>query len=306
MLYLWRKCEKFHESKKSVMVRAYSVNCLPFLLSGYLTTSVIEWYSVSRFSYVYQAPKVLEGENKKNVMLKKLFMYAMIAFAGIALMSCDKDKNNANDPKTDNPYPYLRVDDLMPLEMIPISQAEEKLAQMGFKGGWKQEGNEEFYLYVSDSKKDSIFLYVDTEGLVGKGVVTTVSYQASKGVIPSDAKEWLAHIPETVALPERISQLTKANELPFFYAVNALPSLEEEDVYYTYQEYITGLQNLSSGMQILAMWGSGGVPNNYPTGYYGGVEMVYNYMNGRDMAILMLYGFYHEQDDNEPIMPEDE
>ena len=59
-------------------------------------------------------------------------------------------------------------------------------------------------------------------------------------------------------------------------------------------------------MQILAMWGSGPVPNNYPTGYYGGIEMVYNYMNGSDMAILKLYGFYHKQNDNEPIMPDAE
>ena len=233
--------------------------------------------------------------------MKKIFMYAIIAFVGIALMSCDKDKNNADDPKTDKPYPYLRVDDLMPLEMVSISQAEEQLSKMGFLGGWQETGE---YLYVSKSKKDSIFLYVDTEGLVGKGLVTTISYHASKGVIPSDAKGWLAHIPEKVALPERISQLTKANELPFFYASTAIPSYEDENAYYTYSEYIAGLQNLSSGMQISAAWGSGPVPNNYPTGYYGGIEMVYNYMNGRDMAILMLYGFYHKQNDNEPIMPD--
>ena len=233
--------------------------------------------------------------------MKKIFMYAMIAFVGIALMSCDKDKNNADDPKTDTPYPYLRVDDLMPLEMVSISQAEEQLSKMGFLGGWQETGE---YLYVSKSKKDSIFLYVDTEGLVGKGLVTTISYHASKGVIPSDAKGWLAHIPEKVVLPERISQLTKANELPFFNAVTAIPPYEDENAYYTYSEYIAGLQNLSSGMQILALWGSGGVPNYYPTGYYGGIEMVYNYMNGRDMAILMLYGFYHKQNDNEPIMPD--
>lgn len=237
--------------------------------------------------------------------MRKIFLYATIAVVGIALMSCGNDKNNAEDPQTDNPYPYLCVDDLMPLEMVPISQAEKTLSQMGFKGGWQKKGNEEFYLYVSDSKKDSIFLYVDTEGLVGKGLVTTISYQASKGVIPSDAKGWLSHIPEKVALPERISQLTKANELPFFYAVKAIPSYKDEDAYYTYGEYIAGLQNISSGEQVLAMWGSGPVLNSAPTGYYGGIEMWYNYMNGKDMANLRLYGFYHEKDDNEPIMPPD-
>lgn len=235
--------------------------------------------------------------------MKKIFMYAIIAFVGIALMSCDKDKNNADDPKTDNPDPYLRVDDLMPLEMVSISQAEEQLSKMGFAAEASAIGE---YLYVSKSKKDSIFLYVDTEGLVGKGLVTTISYQASKGVIPSDAKGWLAHIPEKVTLPERISQLTKANELPFSNAVTAIPPYEDENAYYTYSEYIAGLQNLSSGMQILAMWGSCGVSIDYPTGYYGGIEMVYNYMNGSDMAILKLYCFYHKQNDNEPIMPDAE
>ena len=247
-------------------------------------------------------PEGVRGELNQNISMRKIFLYAMIAFIGIALMSCDKDKNNAEDPTTDNPYPYLRVDDLMPLHSLPIAQAETAINKMGYKGGWQQKGNETFYLYVSDSKNDSIFLEVDSEG-----IVNTVSYQASKGIIPSDAKGWLSHIPEKVALPEKISKLTQINELPFFVA--GLETPNDGKAYYTYQEYIKGLQNLSSGMEIIAQWGSGPVPNEYPSGYYGGITMLYSYRNGKDQAILMLYSFYHEQKEDkpiDPIMPGDE
>ena len=46
--------------------------------------------------------------------MKNFFIYAMIAFVGMALMSCDKDKNNANDPQT-NSEDYLQLSDLTPL-----------------------------------------------------------------------------------------------------------------------------------------------------------------------------------------------
>lgn len=244
--------------------------------------------------------------------MKKYFIYAVMALASLSFVACNKDKNDAETPETsetNNPYPYLRVDDLMPLYMLPIGQAEEMINQIGYKGGWQQKGNEAYYLYVSKSKKDSIILYVDLEGrYMGKGLVYTISYQASKGVTPSNAKGWLAHNPENIKLPARVSKLTGKQELPFLYALTNYPPLEEkegDEIYSTYTEYKTGIKNLSSGMQTIAIWGSAGVPNNAPTGYYGGIQMLYDYINGKDRAILMLYGFYHEYNDNEPI-PADE
>lgn len=238
--------------------------------------------------------------------MKKIFMYAMIAFVGIALMSCDKDKNNADDPKTDNPYPYLRVDDLMPLEMVSISQAEEILAQMGFKGGWRtytiyidgKSYQQEDYLYFSKDKQDSILLFPNSKGLIQE-----VSYNASRGVIPSDAKAWLTHIPEKVSIPERIAKIVDREDISFL----LMREWEKDEIFcQTYSEYLEAIKNLSSGMFIDAWWGSGPVPNYYPTGYYGGIYMRYRYVNNTDWANLYVGFEYHEQNDNEPIMPDAE
>ena len=59
-------------------------------------------------------------------------------------------------------------------------------------------------------------------------------------------------------------------------------------------------------MFIDAWWGSGPVPNYYPTGYYGGIYMRYRYVNNTDWANLYVGFEYHEQNDNEPIMPDAE
>ena len=108
-------------------------------------------------------------------------MYAMIAFVGIALMSCDKDKNNADDPQA-NSKEYLQLNDLTPLHLIPLSQAEAKLKEMGFTD------EEEKYVYTSVDKKERIF-----GGLNSDRLVEGVTYIASKGIVPSDAKKWLSH-----------------------------------------------------------------------------------------------------------------
>ena len=75
----------------------------------------------------------------------------LLCAASMLLVACNdkKDEPNASGTQTttlDNPYPYLRVNDLMPLELIPLAQAEEKLATLGFKGGWNSK--EKKYIYV--------------------------------------------------------------------------------------------------------------------------------------------------------------
>lgn len=236
--------------------------------------------------------------------MKKIFMYAMIAFAGIALMSCDKDKNNAKDPTTDNPYPYLRVDDLLPLQMISVSQAEEKLAKMGYKGGWQtytiyEDGKsyqQQDYLYFTEDKKDSIFLFPNPEGLIEE-----IAYNASKGIIPTDAKTWLTHIPEKVTIPERIAQIVGRNEIAFFLMCERE---KEEIVCKTYSEYLEAIKNLTSGMFIDAWWGSSPmVATSDPSGYYEVIYMRYRYINNTDWANLSIEFKYHEQKEDKPLDP---
>ncbi len=213
--------------------------------------------------------------------MKKLFTYAIIAFAGIALMSCNK-QNNPDDPTSDNPYPYLRVDDLMPLEMISISEAETKLVKMGFNGGWQTYmmygGQDQGYLYTSADKKDTILLRPNSEGLI-----KAVTYIGSKGVIPSEAKSWLTHIPEKIKLSESLSEIMGVTEYTFAYANHA----DGQETYKTYSEYIGMLNNISSGMFIAAVWGT--IP--YAPG---GVAMYYDYRNNIDQATLCL-GFDMEK-----------
>lgn len=236
--------------------------------------------------------------------MKKIFLYAMITVSGIALMSCDKDKNNADDPTSDNPYPYLRVDDLMPLQMISISQAEEQLAKMGYKGGWQmyttyEDGKsyqQQDYLYFSRDKKDTILLFPNSEGQIEE-----ISYNASRGVIPSEAKAWLTHIPEEVTIPERIAQIVGKNKIAFL----LMREWEKDEIFcQTYSEYLAAIKNLASGMFIDAWWGSGPVPNSAPSGYYGGIYMRYRYVNNTDWANLYIGFEYHEQQpDVEPQDP---
>ena len=246
------------------------------------------------------------GELNLNVIMKKIFMYAMIAFVGIALMSCDKDKNNADEPKTDNPYPYLRVDDLMPLELLSLSQAEAKLANMGFNGGLQKYKIEDGkysdeYLYTSSDKRDTVFLGHDTQ----YGVVT-VLYKASKGVVPSSAIGWLSHFPENITIPQKAIEISGQNNLPFSSAWTR--NLRDGEIIAnanTYSKYINLISDLTTGIEIGALWGTLGVTNSWPSGYYGGVIVYYNYVDNKDFAAIDIAFFYHEHKDLEPIMPPD-
>lgn len=230
-------------------------------------------------------------------------MYAMIVFVGIALVSCDKEKNNAEDPTSNNPYPYLRVDDLIPLQMISVSQAEEKLAKMGYKGGWQtymiyEDGKsyqQQDYLYFSKDKRDSIFLFPNSEGIIEE-----ISYNACKGIIPTDAKAWLTHIPEKVEIPEKVAQIVGKNEIAFL----LMREWEKDEIFcQTYSEFLESIKNLASGMFIDAWWGSGPVPNSAPSGYYGGIYMRYRYVNNIDWANLYIGFEYHEQKEDKPLNP---
>jgi hypothetical protein len=218
---------------------------------------------------------------KQKVFMKKLFTYAIIAFAGIALMSCNK-QNNPDDPTSDNPYPYLRVSDLMPLEMISISEAETKLVKMGFNGGWQtyeMYGDQnQGYLYTSADKKDTIILNPNSERLIKE-----IYYIGSKGTIPSEAKSWLAHVPEKIKLSASLSEIMGVTEYTF---VVGGDGSNGQEICETYSEYIGMLNNISSGMFINATWGT------YPHAP-GGVVITYEYRNNIDRATLVL-GYYFE------------
>ena len=252
--------------------------------------------------------------------MKKYFIFILLLVAGVALVSCDKgkDQNNAEnsqenaqttpqDSTETNPYTYLRVEDLKQLQLISIADAEAILTKMGYKGGWQTykdpDGHEkEDYLYTSVDNRDTIFLFTDpTFG------VYFVHYKASKGVVPSEAKAWLTHIPENYPLQEKAKQISGLSDIPFSAAHLMGPT---EDVHIqcsTYDEYLKNLNNLSSGMVVDVRWGSYLVPSDWPTGYYGGVSMDYTYKNNRDAAELVIGFRYHEHvDESGPVMPGDE
>ena len=225
--------------------------------------------------------------------MKKVFLLLLCA-ATMLLVACNDKKDEPNSSgtqttTTDNPYPYMRVSDLMPLELIPLAQAEEKLAVLGFKGGWNS--NEKKYIYVSSDKNETIELKQSAE--LG---VTEVFYRASKGIIPSDAKGWLAHIPQNVEIPIKATQLTGINEITFTNAGIRTP----ESVASTYAEYIEMLKTLASGMDLMAMWGVplGPSPAMGPSGYYGGIIMTYLYENNADEATLTIN--FRDHDENQP------
>ncbi len=127
-----------------------------------------------------------------------------------------------------------------------------------------------------------------------------VHYKASKGVAPSEAKTWLTHIPENYKLQEKAKQISGLSEIPFT-AANFLGPQEGVRINCsTYPEYLEKLNNLSSGVQVDVRWGSYLVPNDWPTGYYGGISMDYMYKNNRD-AVELVIGFrYHEHKDSLP------
>ena len=257
--------------------------------------------------------------------MKKYFLLILLLVAGLALVSCDKSKDQNNpadpqgsaqtDPQTNpqdslnpSPFVYLSYAELEPLLMISLSKAEENLAKMGYKGGFQsytyyedgKEYKEDRYLYTSEDKRDSVILFPNSEGMIEE-----ISYNASKGVIPSEAKGWLTHIPEKIPVPQRISEVISYTEVPFLLMREWV---KDEIFCQTYSDYLDVINNqLASGMFIDAWWGSGPVPTTAPSGYYGGVYMRYKYINNEDWANLYIGFYYHEKEDYpEPIMPGDE
>ncbi len=158
----------------------------------------------------------------------------MIAFMGIVLASCE---NGTSQGK--NPYPYLRLSDIAPLHLIPLSKAEAKFAEMGFKDGEVQQ--EKYYMYYTKDRVECIICIIDADGLI-----TGIVYDSKKDVIPTDAKEWLAHIPEKVNLP------TYSKSIPFYHG-HCIVGYSSKDVA-SYDDYLTNTKELTIGMYIDGEW----------------------------------------------------
>ena len=248
--------------------------------------------------------------------MKKYFIFIILLVAGVAFVACDKGKDqnnpdnsqentqtNPQDSTEKNPYPYMRYADLEPLLMISLSKAEEHLAKMGYKGGFQsytyyedgKQYKEDRYLYTPEDKMDSIMLFPNSDGIIEE-----ISYNACKGVIPSEAKAWLTHIPENVTIPERIAKIVGENEMAFM----LMREWEKDEIKCsTYSEYVDAINNkLSSGMFIDAWWGKMVNPSAL-SGYYGGfMAMRYKYINNVDWANLGISYKYHTQREPEPVV----
>ena len=233
--------------------------------------------------------------------MKKYFIVILLLFIGMVLVSCDKgkDQNNAEDPQENaqtnpqdttgsNPYSYLRLEDLSSLHLISLSQAEAKLKDMGFTD------EDEKYVYTSSDKKERI-----VGGLNSEGLVDGLSYIASKGVVPNDAQKWLSHISEKVTLPKYIRSIPFAGA-NFYDSVEEDPKMEEEPKYVakTYQQYISLLENLVSGMRVEVFWEEDNIPEEESVGY--SVAMIYRYGDSIDQAILSIASLHRV----EPVEPE--
>ena len=210
----------------------------------------------------------------------------------MSLISCNKTQNEPDntgeEPTTENPYPYLRLSDLTPLHMISLAKAEEKLAKMGFNGGKQTSGEYEGkYVYISKDKNEKIHLSPNSEG-----IIESMYYTASKGVIPSNAKGWLAHLSESVTIP------TWKDPLPFYIGVvGGIGVLE------SYTTYVKALDNLASGMSVRAIWGHDFLDSSKPTGDYCGIDIQYSYENNIDFAMLLFGIEHHTYQDNKPQDP---
>lgn len=203
--------------------------------------------------------------------MKKILFYAMISFVSIAFMSCD----NAENPQP-NSNSYLRIGDLTSLHLISLSQAETKLADMGFKGGLMSGEDDEVYHYTSLDQKESFYFTLNTDGFI-----ETISYAASKGIEPKDAIKWLSHIPEKVSLP--LWNYT----IPFVGASFETKTSTEKTCG-TYKEYTEYLNNLTSNVWVTAVWeiDEETLSQDEKVGY--GVAIQYSYENNIDQAYLSI------------------
>ena len=242
-------------------------------------------------TFCMPSPEGVRGEFNQNVIMKKIFMYAMIAFVGVALMSCSKGKNNADDLQTKTKG-YLQLSDLTPLHLIPLSQAEANLKEMGYSGGYSNK--EDGYIYYSADKKETIVF-----GLNSEEQTEDVIYMASKGIAPEDAKDWLSHMSEKVTLPKYKRFIPFAGAY-YYNSVEEDPKMEDDPIHVakTYQQYISLLENLASGMRVEVFWEEDDIPENESVGY--SVAIIYRYGNNIDQATLSIASLHRV----EPNLPE--
>ncbi len=201
--------------------------------------------------------------------MKNILFYAMVLFVNVAFMSCNKDKNNVENPQFYS-NSYLQLSDLSPLYLVPVSKAEAKLAAMGFTGGRQVDEDGVSYIYTAYDKQDTIVFELNSESLI-----ETISYISRKEISPYKVKKWLTHIPEKVSLPKW--ELV----VPFSKASSGCDSFEKPKMTYTaYDEYISYLDNFAYqiwGMWIRANWEvqEEDYPKDAKVGYRVGIQYAY-------------------------------
>ena len=211
---------------------------------------------------------------------------AVALFTCCCFMSCNQ--NNPEESK--NPYPYLRLSDLAALHRVPLKNAEAKLAEMSYTGGWQKyydvrnQAYEEAYLYTSKEKQDTIILVPSTNG-----EIKMVNYIATKGILPADAKSWLTHIPEKASMQNWKDILDFMGGSVYNYAT-------KQEAGGNYSEYCKAVENITSGTMAQATWHS-----ESSTGYCY-INLMYEYSNNTDFAMLVI----SSEVNDEPIDPDPE
>ncbi|MBR6493020.1 MAG: hypothetical protein IKT13_03695, partial [Paludibacteraceae bacterium] len=195
----------------------------------------------------------------------------------------DHDENQPNPGDPNQPTPnepelvrYLNLSDITQLHLLSQSQAVEILAEMGFYGTKQYDNGEEYILYSTADKKESIVWALNEDGLV-----EAISYRASKGISLSEVKRWLAHIGETTYLQ------SWGEYLPFGGAWYGPYGDEMNQTKVdSYSDYLGVLDQLSEGTQVEAIWEipEDLLPENAKVAYSVGIQ--YSYVNNIDQAVI--------------------
>ena len=226
----------------------------------------------------------------QNIM-KNYFLFAIMVSL-FAFSGCNQ--NTPTNPSGDNDggnggsgdissYPYLTLGDITPLQLLSLSDAETKLTQMGFAGGYTGSANL-YEKYTYSKGQDSIFLLLDSTNTVNE-----VVYLASKGIEPDSAKGWLKHIPDTIKVPANIVQLTGDSEVPFYIASSMRKSAQN------YANFLTMVDNLEPEGDVFAEWYLQ-KPDTFK-GYHYSAGISYKYTKNKDRAYLAVAVF---KDTNKP------
>jgi len=237
--------------------------------------------------------------------MKKYFIFVLLVVAGLALVSCNKGKdqnnpensqetpqNNPQDSTETNSYPYLTLSDITPFQLLSLSDAETKLTQMGFIGGYT--GKAEVYEKYAYSKgNDSLFLVLDSTNIVNE-----VVYLASKGILPDSAKGWLKHIPEKIKVAANIAQLIGSSEVPFYIGSSMRKTTQN------YADYLIMVNNLVPEGDVYAEWYLQ-KPDSID-GYYYAAGIHYKYTKNKDRAYLAAAVYKNIVNKPEPVDPTDE